>query len=154
MSTSASLTMLKPLTVWITTNCGKLLKRCKYHTALPASYETCMQVKKQHFKMDIEWWTCSNCESLSGLGILSLCLFNQYAEYLWETLGWMKHKRESRLLRETSITSDMQITPSYSRKQRGTKEPLEEGERGEWKSWLKTQHSKSKDLGIWSITSW
>ena len=31
-----------------------------------------------------------------------------------------------------------------------TKEPLNEGERGEWKSWLKTQHSKNEDHGIWS----
>ena len=38
----------------------------------------------------------------------------------------------------------------YGRKQRGTKEPVYEDERGEWKSWLKTQHSKSKDHGIWS----
>ena len=35
-------------------------------------------------------------------------------------------------------------------KPRGTKEPLDEGERGEWKSWLKTQHSKNKDNSIWS----
>ena len=33
------------------------------------------------------------------------------------------------------------------RKQRGTKEPLDEDERGEWKSWLKTQHSKNEDHG-------
>ena len=38
----------------------------------------------------------------------------------------------------------------YGRKQRGTKEPLDEGERGEWKSWLKSQHSKNEDHGIWS----
>ena len=36
------------------------------------------------------------------------------------------------------------------RKLRGTKEPLDESERGEWKSWLKTQHSKNTDHGIWS----
>ena len=36
-STSASLTMIKPLTVWIKTNCGKLLKRWKYQTILPVS---------------------------------------------------------------------------------------------------------------------
>ena len=36
-STSASLTMLKPLTVWITTNCGKFLKRWEYQSTLPAS---------------------------------------------------------------------------------------------------------------------
>ena len=36
-STSVSLTMLKPLTVWITTKCGKFLKRWEYQTTLPAS---------------------------------------------------------------------------------------------------------------------
>ena len=38
----------------------------------------------------------------------------------------------------------------YGRKTRGTKEPLDENQRGEWKSWLKTQHSKNEDHGIWS----
>ena len=40
------------------------------------------------------------------------------------------------------------MTPPLCRKQ--TKEPLGEGERGKWKSWLKTRHSKNKDHGIWS----
>ena len=40
------------------------------------------------------------------------------------------------------------MTLPNGRKQRGTKEPLDEGERGECKSWLKTQHSKNKDHGI------
>ena len=43
----------------------------------------------------------------------------------------MKYKLESRLLGEISITSDMQMTPLLWQKQRGTKEPLYEGERGE-----------------------
>ena len=47
-----------------------------------------------------------------------------------EMLDWMKHKLESRLLGEISITSDMQMTPAYGRKQTRTKEPLE-SERGE-----------------------
>ena len=38
----------------------------------------------------------------------------------------------------------------YVRKQRRTKEPLDESERGEWKSWLKILHSENKDHGIWS----
>ena len=45
--------------------------------------------------------------------------------------GWMKHKPESRLPGEISITSDMQMTPHYGRKQRGTEEPLNEDERAE-----------------------
>ena len=44
--------------------------------------------------------------------ILSPCLFNLYAEYIMKkTLGWRKHKLESRLPGEISITSDMQMTP-------------------------------------------
>ena len=38
----------------------------------------------------------------------------------------------------------------YGRKRRRTKEPLDESERGEWESWLKTQHSENWDHGIWS----
>ena len=44
-SISALLTMPKPLTVWITTNCGKFWKRWKYETTWPASWEICMQVR-------------------------------------------------------------------------------------------------------------
>ena len=43
--------------------------------------------------------------------ILSPCLFNLYAEYIMRMLGWKKHKLESRLPGEISITSDMQMTP-------------------------------------------
>ena len=46
-------------------------------------------------------------------------------------LGWKKHKLESRLPGEISITSDMQMTPLYGRKGRGTKEALDKGEREE-----------------------
>ena len=58
-STPASLTMLKPLTVWITTDCGKFLKRWKYQTTLPDFWEICMQVKKHQLEPDMEHWTGS-----------------------------------------------------------------------------------------------
>ena len=58
-STSASLTTLKPLTVWITVNCGKFFKRREYHTTLPAPSGTCMQVKKQQLELDMEQQTGS-----------------------------------------------------------------------------------------------
>ena len=61
----------------------------------------------------------------------------------WEMLGWMKHKLESRLLEEISIISDMQVTPIFCQKGRRTKESLDESERGEWKCWLKAQHSEN-----------
>ena len=46
-SISALLTMTKPLTVWTTINCGKFWKRWEYQTTWPASWEICMQVRKQ-----------------------------------------------------------------------------------------------------------
>ena len=44
--------------------------------------------------------------------ILTPCLFNLYAEYTMRNADWMKHKLESRLLEEISVTSDMQMTSS------------------------------------------
>ena len=58
-STSALLTMPKPLTMWITANCGKFLKRWEYQTAWPASWEICMQVRKQQLELDTEQQTGS-----------------------------------------------------------------------------------------------
>ena len=48
--------------------------------------------------------------------ILSPCLFNFYAEYMMRNFDWKKHKLESRLPGEISITSDMQMTPPLGRK--------------------------------------
>ena len=58
-----------------------------------------------------------------------------YLTYMQSTLcempDWVKHKLESRLPGEISITSDMQYHHTYGRKQKRTKEPLDESERGE-----------------------
>ena len=59
ISVSALLTMPKPLTVWITINCGKFWKRWEYQTTWPASWETCMQVRKQQLELDREQQTGS-----------------------------------------------------------------------------------------------
>ena len=61
-STSALLTMSKPLTVWITINCGKVFKRWENQTAWPASWEICLQVRRQHLEMDMEQQTGSKRE--------------------------------------------------------------------------------------------
>ena len=58
-STSALLTMPKPMTVWITTNCRKFLKRWECQTTWPTSYEICMKVKKKQLELDMEQWTGS-----------------------------------------------------------------------------------------------
>ena len=59
MSISALLTMPKPLTVWITINCEKFWKRWGYQTTWPASWETCLQVRKQQLELDMEQQTGS-----------------------------------------------------------------------------------------------
>ena len=58
-STSASLKMLKPLIVCITTIHGKFLNRWEYQTTSPTSGEICMHDKKQHLKPHMEKWTAS-----------------------------------------------------------------------------------------------
>ena len=71
-----------------------------------------MQVKKQQLEPDMEQWTCSK---LGEEYIKAVYCHPAYLTYMQSTLyempGWMKHKLESRLLGEISITSDMQMTP-------------------------------------------
>ena len=143
-SISALLTMPKPLTVWITTNWGKFFKRWEYQATSPASWEICRQVKKQQLELDMEQQTVSKLRKEYVKAVYchpAYLIYRQSAS--WEMLGWMKHKLELRFLGEISITSDMQMTPPLCRKWRRTKKPLDESERGEWKSWLKTQHSEN-----------
>ena len=101
----------------------------------------CMQVKKH-----LDWFQI-------GKYVEAVYCHPAYLTYMqsttWEMADWMKHKLESRLLGEISITSDMEMTPPLLQKWRRTKEPLDNSERAEWKSWLKTQHSKNEDHGIW-----
>ena len=100
-SISVLSTMPKPLTVWITINCGKFWKRWEYQTTWPASWETYMQVRKQvrtgHGTTD--WFQIG--KGVRQGCILSPCLFNFYAEYIGIKIAG----------RNISITSDMQMTP-------------------------------------------
>ena len=107
-STSDSLTMLKSLTMWITTNCGKFFKWWEYQITLPVSWETCMPVKKQQLELDMERQTGSK---LGKEYVKAIYCHSAYLTFMqstsWEVLGWMKHKLESRLPGEISTTSDM-----------------------------------------------
>ena len=72
-STSASLTTIKLLTGWITINCGTVLKRWEYQGTLPASWEICVQVKRQQLQLNN--WLVPNWErSLSRLCIVTLLI--------------------------------------------------------------------------------
>ena len=76
ISTSALLTSPKPLTVWISQFvCRKVLKRWEYQTTWPASWEICMQVKKQQLGLNMEQHMVPNQErSMSRLCIVTLLI--------------------------------------------------------------------------------
>ena len=73
-SISALLTMPKPLTVWITTNCGKFLKRWEYQTTWPASWASCIKVKKQQNSTWNNRLVLNQERSMSRLYIVTLLL--------------------------------------------------------------------------------
>ena len=116
---------------------GRFLKRLEYQNTLPAYWETCVQLKKKQWEPDMEQWTDAKLGKEYIKGILSSSLFNLYVGYIMRIVG----------------LDESQICRWYrpnGRNQRGTEEPLYEGERREWKSWLKTPHSKNEDHGIHS----
>ena len=91
-----------------------------------------MQVRKQQLELDMEQQTGSK---LGKEYVKAVYCHPDYLTYMQSTscemLGWRKHKLESRLLGEISITSEMQMTPPLWQMQKGTKEPLDESDRGE-----------------------
>ena len=91
---------------------GKFWKRWEYQTTWPASWEICMQVRKQQLELDMEQQTDSKQEKEYAKAVYCHPAYlTNMQSTSWEMLGWMKHKLESRLLGEISITSHMQMTP-------------------------------------------
>ena len=79
---------------------------------LPASWEICMQVKKQHLELDMEQQTGSKPGKEYVKAVYCHPAYLTYMQSTsYEMPGWMKHKLESRLPGEISITSDTQMTP-------------------------------------------
>ena len=116
-SISALLTKPKPLTVWITTNCGKLWKRWEYQTTLPASWETCMQVRKQQLELDVEQQTASKLVKEYIKAVYCQPAYLTYMQSISHEMPCRKkYKLESRLPGEISITSDTQMTPPLRHK--------------------------------------
>ena len=89
-SISALLTMPKPLTVWITINCGKFWKWWEYQSTWPASWETHMHVRKQQLELDMEQQTGSKKECVKAIYCHPAYLTSMQSTS-WETLGWKKH---------------------------------------------------------------
>ena len=104
-----------------------------------------MQVKKQQLEPDMEQWTGSKMGKEYNKAVYCHPVYLIYMQSTsCEMPGWMKHKLESRLSGEISITSDMQMTPPYGRKQRRTKEPLDGVKEENEKAGLKVNIKKKK----------
>ena len=94
-----------------------ILKRWKHQITWPASWEICTKVKKQQLELDMEQQTGSKSGKKYIKAVYCHPAYSTYMQNTsWEMLDWMKHKLESRLQGEISITSDMQMIPPYGRK--------------------------------------
>ena len=72
-----------------------------------------MQVKKQQLELDMEQQTGSKLGKEYDKAVYSHSAYLTYMQSTsFEMSDWMKHKQKSKFLREISITSDMQMTPS------------------------------------------
>ena len=116
----------------------KILKRWEYQITWPASSEIWMQVR-----LDMEQQTGSK---LGKEYVKAVYCHPAYLTYMqstsWEMLDWTKHRLESKSLEEISITSDMQMIPPLRQKVKNWRASWWKW-KGEWKSWLKTQHSEN-----------
>ena len=111
-----------------------------------------MQVRKQQLELDMEQQTGSK----SGKEyIKAVYCYSAYLTYMqstsWEMLGCRKHKLESRLLGEISITSDMKMTSPLWHKVKGLLMKVKEESE---KAGLKTNIQKTKIMASGPITSW
>ena len=103
-----------------------------------------MQVKKQQLQLDMEQWTGSK---LGKEYIKAVYCHHAYLTFMqstsWKTLGWVKHKLESRLPGE--IINNLRYADDTTLMAESEEElkSLLMKVKGEWKSWPKTQHSKT-----------
>ena len=149
-SISALFTVPKPLTVWITINCGKFWERWEYQNHLTcllknlcASQEA--TVRTGHGTTD--WFQIG--KGVHQGCILSPCLFNLYAEYIMQNARLDETKAGNKIAgRNINNLRYADDTILMARKWRGTKQPLDVGKRGKWKRCLKTQQSENEDHGI------
>ena len=110
-STSALLTMAKPLTVWFTTD-WKILQEM----GIP-DHLTCL-LRNLYAGQEVTVRTGHGTTDWFQIGkeyVKAVYCHPAYLTYMqstsWEMLGWMKHKLEWRLLGEISVTSHVQMTP-------------------------------------------
>ena len=105
-------TTLEPLTMWITTNCGKFLKRWEYQTTLPTSLETRMQVKKQQWGPEMEQQTNSK---LGREYIKALYCHPAYLTYMQSGGGGLLNKSCLTLAIPWTVACQASLSMGFSR---------------------------------------
>ena len=147
--------MLKSLTVWITKKKKKKLWKILEETRV-SDHLTCL-LRNLYAGQEATVRTRHGTMTGSKLGkeyVKAVYCHPAYLTYMqstsWEMLEWMNHSWNQDCREKYQEPQICRWHHSNGRKGRGTKEPLDEGERGEWKSWLKTQHSENQDHDIWS----
>ena len=125
--------------VWIMTNCGKLLERLEYQTILSVSQETCMWVKKQQLPCMEQLIGSRSRKEYNRAGCSHpVCLtYMLSTEKFWA--GWLTSWNQigGRNINNLRYVDDTTLMAESKEK---LKEPLGEGEGGEWKSQLKTKY--------------
>ena len=145
--------------MWITTNCGKFLKRWELQTTLPASWETCAQVKKQQLELDMEQMEQQHGSKLGKEYIKAVYCHPAYLTYMQSTScekpGWMKHKLESRLPgKNISNLRNADDTILMAESEEELKSLLVKVKEESEKAGLKLDIQKTKIMASGPITSW
>ena len=155
--TSVLLTRPNSLTVWITANCGKFLKRWEYQTTWPASWEISMQVRKKQLELYMEQLTgCkSGKEYIKAVCILSPCLFNLHAEYLMWNAGLDEVQPGIKIDgRNISKLRHADYTTLIAESEEELKSPLMKVKEKSEEVGLKLSIQKTKIMEYGPITSW
>ena len=139
ISTSAPLITLKPLTVQITTNCGKFLEREEYQITLLVSQETCMQAKKRQFELDMEQWTGSKLGKECDMAMYCHPAYLTYMRNAGLDKSQTEIKIASRNINNLRYEDDITLMAESEEELKSFLKVKEES----GKSWLKTQHSKN-----------
>ena len=117
--------------------------------------EICMQVRKQQLELDMEQQTGSKQEKKYVKAVYCHPAYLTYMQSTsGETLGWKKHKLESRLLGEISVTSDADDTTLMSERDDELKGLLMKVKEESEKVGLKLNIQKTKIMASGPITSW
>ena len=154
ISTSASLITPKPLTVWITTNCKKILNKWEYQITLPVSWETSMWV---NWQVRIgggmtDWFktgkgVCQGC-------ILSPYLFNLYAEYIMQNAGLNESQAGIKIVGRNINLRYADDTTLTAESKEELKILLMKVKEETWEAGFTLNIQKTKIMASGPITSW